>query len=401
MILRRSEKEKVQKNVNINNKKMKIRRSKMNIKKERVLTVMYSNIQGITKKKESLLNIMEEVDCDICLLAETMTCKVKIAGCRCITAKKSTGQNVCIILRKQIMNEKVIKLYEPNEVANMIGIRIELLNKGLRIYTAHLKQQSTNSRDEIQDQFEEVRKQFISANSCGEGIIMMFDANVHVGKEVINGCPDKQDWGGKVLMNIIKDENLMLMNSADICSGCITRVDPRNGNGSTIDLVIANQFLQNDIGNVDIDEKGDFKPANYTAKTKKVTDHNTIVSKIKVERGPKSKPVPYMNTKCDVGRDTFCNYLTGHSEEIDLLFRDPNVNISSEFQKLTDLWDDAVNNSFELISHKKNRKSGIDEEVRILMKEEAKIRATVLENPDRGRLIFEIRRRIHENIAFK
>ena len=70
---------------NVRNKKMKTRRSKMNKKKERVVTIMYSNIQGITKKKESLLNIMEEINCDICLLAETMTCRIKIPGLTLLT----------------------------------------------------------------------------------------------------------------------------------------------------------------------------------------------------------------------------------------------------------------------------------------------------------------------------
>ena len=165
----------------------------------------------------------EELDCDICLLAETMTSQVKVPGCRCITPRKSVGQNVCIILRKQIMNGRIIKLYEPSEIANMMGIRIEMMNKGIRIYTAHLKQQSTNARDVITDQFEEIRKQFDYANSCEEGIIMAFDANVHVGADVIVGCPDQQDWGGKLLMEIVKDENLILMNADANCSGVITR----------------------------------------------------------------------------------------------------------------------------------------------------------------------------------
>ena len=96
-----------------------------------------------------------------------MTCQAKLNGCKSVTAKKSVGQNVCILLRSDIMNERIIKIYEPNDVANMIGIRMEILNRGLRIYTAHLKQQSTNSRDEIEEQFAEVRDQLVSGNSAG------------------------------------------------------------------------------------------------------------------------------------------------------------------------------------------------------------------------------------------
>ena len=233
----------------------KIRRSMKNKKKAECITLMYSNIQGITKKRESLMNIVEVIDADICLLAETLTNKIKIEGCRCIPSRKPIGQNVCIILRKNLASSNIMKLYEPNEVANMLGIRVELMNTGLRVYTAHLKQQSTNSRDDIRDQFEEVRKQFKYANSCEEGIVMVFDANVHVGDTIIKGCTDKQDWGGKLIRDIIKEENLVLVNAADVCTGVITRVDPRNGNGSTIDLVVCNRYVSDKILNMVIDEK--------------------------------------------------------------------------------------------------------------------------------------------------
>ena len=141
---------------------------------------MYSNIQGISKKKESLIDIMQEVDCDICLLAETLTNKIKLPGCRPVTARKSVGQNVGVLLRKDLMSQKIIKLYEPNDIANMIGIRFDLMNNGIRIYTAHLKQQSGNTREDIVDQFEEVKKQFKYASSSAEGMIMMSDSVMSV-----------------------------------------------------------------------------------------------------------------------------------------------------------------------------------------------------------------------------
>ena len=109
-----------------------------------------------------------------------------------------------------------MKLYEPNEAANMLGIRVDLVSSSFRVYTAHLKQQSTNSRDEITDQFEEVRRQFQNATCSNEGILMVFDANVHVGGRCIEGCSDVQDWGGKLLMQIVEEENLVLLNAKDI-----------------------------------------------------------------------------------------------------------------------------------------------------------------------------------------
>ena len=66
------------------------------------------------------------------------------------------------------MDKKTIKMYEPNDIVNMIGIRIELLKSGIRLYTAHLKQQSVCTREDISLQFEEIRKQFQDANKAEE-----------------------------------------------------------------------------------------------------------------------------------------------------------------------------------------------------------------------------------------
>ena len=43
----------------------------------------------------------------------------------------------------------------------------------------------------------EIKNQARSANAGREPWLLVSDANVHVGGEVIDGCKDKQDWGGK------------------------------------------------------------------------------------------------------------------------------------------------------------------------------------------------------------
>ena len=81
--------------------KKSIRRSRMNRRIEKKLTIMYSNVQGYTGKKDSILEIAEALGCDMCLLTETMTTNVTMAGAKCITSKKSVGQNVAVILKRK------------------------------------------------------------------------------------------------------------------------------------------------------------------------------------------------------------------------------------------------------------------------------------------------------------
>ena len=188
----------------------KCRRSMVKKNGKKSVTLLYANIQGVRGKVSSLQHVMSTSGADIVLLAETMVRNVKIDGCQCINPKVSTGQNVSIVLAGKCRNKEKMKLYEPNESINMIGVRLVINGTGLRVYTAHMKQQSTNSREDIKIQFDEVRNQFRSATMGREPMILLCDANVHVGGDEINGCNDKQDWGGKELMSMVKEEGRVL-----------------------------------------------------------------------------------------------------------------------------------------------------------------------------------------------
>ena len=106
-------------------------------------------------------------------------------------------------------------------------------------------------------QFEEIRMQFRSAQSGREPMLIICDANVHVGGGVIKGCSDVQDWGGKELWSMIEEEGLSLINAMEKCSGVVTRVDPRNGSESTLDLAICNGFMVEKVSKMVIDEEGE------------------------------------------------------------------------------------------------------------------------------------------------
>ena len=383
-------------NKEVNGRRKKIRRSMKRKKDNETLTIMYSNIQGFTKKKESLAGIMGDLGVDICLLAETLTRSVTMNGCRCYTPNKSIGQNVCIIVTNKIIDNEIIKLYEPNDTINLIGIRVEMLNSCLRVYTAHLKQQSVSSRDEIVAQFDEIKKQFKNASNCNEGMLMVLDANVHLGKEIIVGGIEDQDWGGKEFMEMINKENIVLINVLDLCKGVITRVDPRNGKGSTIDLALCNKFLIDQVLEMKVDEEELYKPTNYAPVLKK-TDHNSIILKVKVDRRQKLKPQPYIDLTNEEGKEAFKNYMANVDLESYLKYS-VNNDTQRELDMINELWSDAINKSFDTIAPKRKAKQGITKRVREMIREERWIRENIVENPERGRRIAEVRKNIANEI---
>ena len=162
-------------------------------------------------------------------------------------------------------SQKVVKIYEPNETINMLGVRFEIKNNCVRFFTAHLKQCSVNTRDVIQDQFEEIKSQFKQASVCKEAMLLVFDANVHVGGEGIKNCQDTEDWGGKMLMDMVNNENLTLVNNLDLCKGIVTRIDPRYGTCTTLDLAICNAVMKDKLCEMVIDEAGIWRPTKYAS----------------------------------------------------------------------------------------------------------------------------------------
>ena len=299
---------------------------------------------------------------------------------------KSVGQNVSIVLTKPTCNRKVMKLFEPNETINMIGVRIEVNNVGLRIYTAHLEQPSINPKDVIVNQFDEIVNQFRSADMGMEPMLMIFDANVHVGSNAIKDCKDHQDWGGKMLMDILNREGIILLNNADLCKGIVTRVDPRNGHQSTLDLALCNILMLDKVKGMQIDEDGTHKLKRYGKKTCE-TDHNSICIQLEVsladtqqEHGPSKKIFNLRNLNERNKLEKFIN----KGSLFDSLFTDTCRDINDDVKELESKWNFAMSQCFHEVKPSKKRIKGVDEELRSLLDKEKWIRAHVLTNPERG-----------------
>ena len=369
----------------------------MNKRVTKEIKIIYSNIQGFTGKKESIQEIIERSNCDICLLTETMTVNVKLSGMKCITSKKSVGQNVAIILRGQMAGNVPMKLYDPNEVINMLGIRLEVAkNNYQRFYTAHMKQVSINDKETIRNQFEEIKGQFRQASISKEPMLLICDANVHVG-DGIRGCKDKQDWAGLEFLQMIECEGLYLVNREDVCEGVVTRIDPRNGTKSTLDLVVCNEFAINDVKEMIIDEDEELKPKRYAGKKITKTDHNTIMVKIKVKKKESPKQQAYYNTRCEIGRVKFQDEIN-NIEDFDGLFNNIEM-INDDYGKLMRLWNEVIDKSFKKVRRSTKSIQGVDEEIKELIREERIVKKEWKSGQEKDKKLEAIRSEISWKIA--
>ena len=159
------------------------------------------------------------------------------------------------------------------------------------------------------------------------------------------------------------------MNCLDICDGIVTRVDPRNGTKSTIDLAICNTFMNEMLDHMHIDEKEDLRLKKYGKKKVTKTDHNTILVDLKVQSNPSVfavKDIRYNLRNVDAREKLKANI--EDDESFDTLFVDPSVDVDKEMCLFMDKWNETLAKSFQVVKPNKNRIKGVDPVVKDLLK---------------------------------
>ena len=62
-----------------------------------------------------------------------------------------------------------------------------------------------------------------AAKLAGAFICIELDANSKLGKDIIKGDPKEQSRNGKLLEEVINNNDLVVVNASNICEGVITR----------------------------------------------------------------------------------------------------------------------------------------------------------------------------------
>ena len=103
----------------------------------------------------------------------------------------------------------------------VLVVQAELLDKKVRFINAYGPQE-----DEVEKSkafFSKLDEEIKSAKVAGSFICIEMDANSKLGSSVIPGDPKCQTKNGKLLLNVIEDNNMIVVNGTDMCKGVITR----------------------------------------------------------------------------------------------------------------------------------------------------------------------------------
>ena len=104
----------------------------------------------------------------------------------------------------------------------ILVIEATVSNSKVRFINAYGNQESAKE-EERKEFFASVDLEIKSAVVAGAVVCIELDANAKVGREEISNDPNEQSPNGKLLMEIVNNNGLIVVNTTDICEGVVTR----------------------------------------------------------------------------------------------------------------------------------------------------------------------------------
>ena len=252
--------------------------------------IVGNNCAGIKNKRESLSNLIFTVNPGIIFLQETKLYTkglVKIPNFfvfETIRAQKGGGGLITAVHEK--LNPMLIE--SEQNIADILSVRCQIGAKSVHLINGYGPQESDaiSLKDEFFMAFESAIQ---SAILNGDLICAELDANSKIGMENIPSDPHHISANGQMLMDIVKRNGLIVVNSTNKCSGVITRIRKTLmlEEKSVLDyFIVCPRFFQLIIS-MEIDEERKFVLTKYSnrmgKKCVKESDHNPLFCKLNVK----------------------------------------------------------------------------------------------------------------------
>ena len=251
--------------------------------------VLYSiNINGISTKFDSFLEILRRLSPDIVSVCElktsqlsSLSVKLKEENYEIVPQRKS---GIAIIAKQKLEIKNVTACKHDN----ILSARFSYHNVPVRLIAVHGLQVSNAAATERENVFEELNIEIEHCIINEENPIISGDLNAKI--ENIDGTLVANSSNGKLLLEIMDKFNLKVLNFEKVCSGKWTRTITKKGETekSVLDYIITNETLQSKLSSVQIDENKDITPFRVCQNKETFSDHNAMIATFTWKRSKKS-----------------------------------------------------------------------------------------------------------------
>ena len=284
-------------------KKKKTRRGKK--KKQKNLNIYYCNVNGFRSKQDSIKNIIEQVQPKIVALCETKlesgkTIKSALPGYEICSRKKKAGEKgIAVCVKKQTFKSVLDVTITNHE--DIVAVRIEMAQCVARIILGYAPQE-TDPVELRELFFTELEIEISQCRLADEMPIVLGDLNSKI--QIRGGVVEAITPNGKMLLELINNQELKVLNFHDRCVGKWTYVVRTTGFSSVLDYAISNETISEATEEILIDEECLFCPFNIKKKKgrqeRQFSDHNAIVINLSIpyeSKTPKNVPKSWRITK--------------------------------------------------------------------------------------------------------
>ena len=242
--------------------------------------MLYVNINGYKSKMESVKQLLEELDIDIVMLAETKVysaASIDIKGFQAfpVTRSRNKGGGLYVCIRHGFCQSVLI---DEEDNAEFISVRLCSQPSSIRLMLSYGPQEK-ESENKRTDFYESLSIQIQRAQIEGDMVILVGDFNAKLGSDVKKGDIHSMSKNGQLLWDVIKTFNLEVINSADIFRGVFTRIKAtkKKVEKSVLDYVIVSDQFKDQFLSCLIDEDKQLTPLRNLKKGSVYSDHNSLL----------------------------------------------------------------------------------------------------------------------------
>ena len=174
------------------------------------------------------------------------------------------------------------------EESDLLIIQIEVVDQKIRIFNCYGPQEY-DSKEKVNLFWIELERAVIDAKDNGCMCLIEMDANAKLGSHVIKDDPHVQSENGVVMIEMLRRQNLFVLNADDKCSGTITRHRKtiHGEENSVIDYIVVCDKLNSLLAKMIVDDERQYVLCKYatTKGVKQITesDHNILFAEFELK----------------------------------------------------------------------------------------------------------------------
>ena len=170
---------------------------------------------------------------------------------------------------------------------NILVVQAKICTKDVRLINAYGPQENSNEELTIEF-FNDLETEVMKSKLSGAMVCLELDANSKLGSEVIPGDPNEKSENGKKFHKFVLENDLIVVNSKELCTGTITRYRKtiNSEERSVLDYFIVCRQFYNMVFKMTVDEERKYCLTKYSTKTGskkcKESDHNTLFLELNI-----------------------------------------------------------------------------------------------------------------------